>query len=82
MHIHTIEISTKHTLAKLQPLNIFSLPIAKNAVTIDKAVEKNSPPNINVNNSCNVYEKRLRGSLAMNAVVVCEYCNCVEMFVG
>ena len=48
---NTIKISTKHTLAKLQPLNIFSLPIAKNAVTIDKAVEKNSPPNIKVNNN-------------------------------
>ena len=86
MHIwyvkHYIKISTKHTLAKLHPLNIFSLPIAKNAVTTDKAVEKNSPPNIKVNNNWNVYEKRFMGSLAMNAVVVCEYCNCVEMFVG
>ena len=33
------------TLLIFQPRNIFSRPMAKNAVTIESAVEKNSPPN-------------------------------------
>ena len=81
MRVWCAHIIKQHTLAKLQPLNILSLPIAKNAVTIDNAVEKNSPPNIKVHSNWKVYEKRLLGSL-VNAVVVCEYCNCVDMFVG